>query len=46
MMTPIGLFRTASEAIRQGAEMTALDLAGLIIAACLLTGAVVMCPKG
>lgn len=45
MLFPIGLFHPANQVIRQGAEMTALDLAGLIIAVFLLAGAVVMCPK-
>jgi hypothetical protein len=46
MVMPIGLFHLASQAIRQGAEMTLPDGAALLAITCVLTGALIIWPKG
>lgn len=46
MLIPIGLFRPAREASRLAAEMTILDLAGLVLALILLAGVMFMLPRG
>jgi len=46
MHIPIGLFHPAREATRLAAEMTILDLAGLVLALIVLTGVMILLPRG
>jgi len=46
MLIPIGLFHPAREATRLAAEMTFLDLAGLVLAVIVFTGVMILLPRG
>jgi len=45
MLIPIGLFHPARQASRLAAEMTILDLAGLILSLMVLMGVMIMPPR-